>query len=206
MTLSTRELGYADVAEMASIVASRPHMLQATTVPVEMMRHRIIEQMTRGACFIGVFIDGALDGFVSWKRVGQMPRADDISRSEEGAMWDMLWTRKRPDREKVATGDPAYPFDDVAVGTLFNACQASLEAAGIFTAMSVVPTVFVRPYYENVLFAANKARRVTLVAATAPALGLPEGPLEDYVRGVFPTHATEASTFRIFTVLDEHRP
>lgn len=205
MTFTTRLLSQADLGAMGDVMASRSHMMQATKHSSAHLLKIAQARLESGARFTGVFKDDVLDGFACWYRIGQAPRADRPEASEEAGALDMMWTRKRSGREKIATGDPSFPLDDVVVGMLMIGLVTDMERNKILTFVTMVPTAF-RAHYNNKLYADGEGlRRVVMIGAEAPAGGIPQGRLEDFMRSIYWGHPAEAVTYRIHTLKDEYR-
>lgn len=199
--MQTRLLDYSECESILDLLASREHIGTGSKVTPAILNGIISNAISRGSHFIGVFVeDGEMDACGWWYPIGQAPRADDHGRSEPAAVIDQIWTRKRPQRVKLPNGD------DVGCGTLLSAVVEDIEASGIYTHYTMVPTAF-RAHAINTIYAARCADRRTMVeVAHCDAGGLPVGPLEDFIRGLYIGSALEAMTFRAHTVLDEHRP
>lgn len=192
-----------DYQGMLSLVQTRSKFMGASPLGAKNHVDVALKRMVEGDPFLGIFLeDTSLDGFVGYRVLEQnSPRADDFEITERAALVHTIWSRKRPDRAKHASGQ------DILMGDLMVAVVQDIEAQGIYTFWTVLSSAFT-PFAANDGYASEAQRRVQAIGAEAAAGDEPVGPLQDYVRANIMPRANpiEGLTFRVNTLRDEFRP
>lgn len=198
-----RELTQEDISQVKDIINSRTHILNNSK------NFNSVAEITKisrdYSSSLGIFVDGILDGYISWFNIDHLtPRADDpLKFDQPSAIVHSNWFMRDKNREMTATGHNLNlqllllrlyeVFKERSIYTHVHSAPANWN---LYSADPIVSTVVNTEYTRYIS------------PSIAPEQSLSEGDYADFITRFIQVknRANEAMVIRMLTLKDEFRP
>ena len=128
-----RALNSGDLDAVLGIIEARTSFFSESDFD-KTPHHELARSLVDSGRALGLFEDGQLDAYIAWNILHESPRSDDPSLMDSPAAWvNVLWTRPRPDREKLPSGH------DLNISRIMEAMFQLMRSVGVYTFWSLLP-------------------------------------------------------------------